>query len=555
MQPDFFRGEVEAGCKLLQVRVQPLGSDEQVDAAVGGRHREPGFGAERGLVLHAGLIRALHPHVGAGVRVTVDDLERAHDVSLRVDRRSGWLERLLHVGDRREHRVVHRDLFQGSPRQLCILGSDDGHRLAGVAYDVARQDGLVLDIEAERFLAGYVRRGQNGEDPGRRGGGGDVDRHDPGVRVGAAEGGPPEHAIAAQVAGVLELALHLGDAVDPAHRLTDPPFSTDLDAHWICTPPTPTLPRKGGGRCFKVTRWPSRTTGFPSTKRCFTGPELQNTRAATGSDSAPRWARSSTAKRATSARFPTSSEPMSSRPRQAAPPRVATRSAWRAVMAAGPFRALVVSKAWRVSASRLPLSFEAEPSTARPTATPASMSSRVGANPEPSRMFDVGHQATAVRVEAIRLISAGARCTQWASQTSGPRKSRSSRSSSGRRSKVWRQNSSSSSVSAMCVCSRTFRLRASATDSRISGSDTENGEQGPTAIRSIDPGAGSWNRWIASSVAERIRSTSSTTESGGRPPRDWPRSIDPRQGWKRKPRPAATSISASRRPVIPAGKT
>src|SRR5438067_5826437 len=376
MQPDFFRGEVEAGCKLLKVRVEPLGSDEQVDAAVRRRRGEPGFGAEGGLV---------------------------------------------------------------------------------------------------------------------------------------------QHAVAAQVAGVLELTLHLGDAVDPAYGLADPAFSTDLDAHWICTPPTPTLPRKGGGRCFKVTRWPSRTTGFPSTKRCRTGPELQNTSAATGSDSAPRWARSSMAKRAMSARFPTFMEPMSSRPRHAAPPRVATRRAWRAVMAAAPFRALVVSKAWRVSASRLPLSFEAEPSTARPTATPASMSSRAGANPEPSRIFDVGHQATAVRVEAMRLISAGARCTQWASQTSAPRNSRSSRSSSGRRLKVLRQYASSSSVSAMCVCSRTLRRRASAADSRISRSDTEKGEQGPTAIRSIDPGAGSWKRPMASAVAERIRSTHSTTESGGRP--------------------------------------
>ena len=42
----------------------------------------------------------------------------------------------------------------------------------------------------------------------------------------------------------------------------------------------------------------------------------------------------------------------------------------RAVIAAAPFRPLVVSKAWRTSANRLPLSFEAEPSTARPTATP-----------------------------------------------------------------------------------------------------------------------------------------------------------------------------------------
>ena len=85
MQPDFFRRQVEAGGKLLQVRVQPLGGDEQVDAAVRGRHRQPGFGTERGLVLHAGLVGALHPHIGASVRVAVNDLERADDVALRMD--------------------------------------------------------------------------------------------------------------------------------------------------------------------------------------------------------------------------------------------------------------------------------------------------------------------------------------------------------------------------------------------------------------------------------------------------------------------------------------
>src|ERR1700682_3251925 len=49
-------------------------------------------------------------------------------------------------------------------------------------------------------------------------------------------------------------------------------------------------------------------------------------------------------------------------------------------------------------------------------------------------------------------------------------------------------------------------------------------------------------------------SRSSTTRSGGRPPLDWPRSIDPRQGWNRRPSCSATSISASSRPVTPGGK-
>ena len=43
----------------------------------------------------------------------------------------------------------------------------------------------------------------------------------------------------------------------------------------------------------------------------------------------------------------------------------------------------------------------------------------------------------------------------------------------------------------MCVWSRTSWRRASAADSRISRCETEKGEQGPTAIRRIEPGAGS----------------------------------------------------------------
>ena len=45
--------QVEARRDLVAVHVQPLGGDEQVDAAVLGRHREPGLRAEEGLVLHA----------------------------------------------------------------------------------------------------------------------------------------------------------------------------------------------------------------------------------------------------------------------------------------------------------------------------------------------------------------------------------------------------------------------------------------------------------------------------------------------------------------------
>ena len=72
------------------------------------------------------------------------------------------------------------------------------------------------------------------------------------------------------------------------------------------------------------------------------------------------------------------------------------------------------------------------------------------------------------------------------------------------------------------MCRRTPRRRASSAASVISPRVTENGEQGASAIRTIAPGAGSWKRLIAASLAARIASRSSTTSSGGSPPSELP---------------------------------
>ena len=231
------------------------------------------------------------------------------------------------------------------------------------------------------------------------------------------------------------------------------------------------------------------------------------------------------------------------------------RSASRALIHLGPPRARATSIACRTSASICPASFDAEPSTASPTATPAARSSPAGAMPDPRRRLDVGHHATAVPVRATRWMSSLLRCTQWASQTSGPSHSRVSNSCSGRHPKIRWQYSSSSTVSAMCVCSRTPARLASAADSRISRGVTENGEHGATATRTMAPGRGSCHRRIASSVCVRMASVSSTIESGGSPPLLAPRSIEPRHGWKRIPICLATSTSASKIPPTPLGKT
>ena len=51
----------------------------------------------------------------------------------------------------------------------------------------------------------------------------------------------------------------------------------------------------------------------------------------------------------------------------------------------------------------------------------------------------------------------------------------------------------------MCVCSRTPRRRANSAVSAISSRVTLNGEHGASAIRSIEPGDGSWNSSSAAS--------------------------------------------------------
>ena len=84
-QPDLLRRQAERRADLLLVHVQPLGRDVQVDAAVAGRHRQPGLRPEERLVLHADLVVAGHDDVGArapGRRVRI--LQVPHQVAARV---------------------------------------------------------------------------------------------------------------------------------------------------------------------------------------------------------------------------------------------------------------------------------------------------------------------------------------------------------------------------------------------------------------------------------------------------------------------------------------
>ncbi len=60
----------------------------------------------------------------------------------------------------------------------------------------------------------------------------------------------------------------------------------------------------------------------------------------------------------------------------------------------------------------------AEPSTARPTFTPACRYFFTGAMPEASRMFELGQCATPHPARAKRAISPSLTWTAWANQTS-----------------------------------------------------------------------------------------------------------------------------------------
>ena len=62
--------------------MQPLGRDEQVDAAVLGRHREARLGPEERLVLHADLVDAGDHHLGGGRHEPAADAHMTDQVAL-----------------------------------------------------------------------------------------------------------------------------------------------------------------------------------------------------------------------------------------------------------------------------------------------------------------------------------------------------------------------------------------------------------------------------------------------------------------------------------------
>ena len=256
----------------------------------------------------------------------------------------------------------------------------------------------------------------------------------------------------------------------------------------------------------------------------------------------------------TSPTAPGASTPSSpSRPRHPAPPSVASSSAIRAVPAAAPLRSLASSIAWRASSHSDAESADDDPSTPRPTFTPAARRSTTGEMPDARMRLLDGQCAAPTPAAPSRPISAGSGITQWATHVRSVHQPVRSRYSIGRHPNVARLNSSSSAFSAKWVWSRTSSRSASSAVRTISASVTVNGEHGASAIRVIAPWARSWWRATASSQAARISSSSATTSSGGRPPSFCDSDIDPRVGWKRTPRSRAASISADSRSPAPCG--
>ena len=147
----------------------------------------------------------------------------------------------------------------------------------------------------------------------------------------------------------------------------------------------------------------------------------------------------------------------------------------------------------RASPIMCSMSLLADPSTPIPTFTPASSISRIGAIPDPSRMFDDGQCATPVPVSAIILISSEFTHTECAHHTSGPVHPTLSMYAAGRIPTRCIQKVSSSRVSATCVCSITpLYDRASLALCFNSSPVTENGEHGASATRSMEYRSGSW---------------------------------------------------------------
>ena len=325
------------------------------------------------------------------------------------------VERGLGVRDGFELLVVDADRGRGAARRLGVVGGHDRDRLSLVAHVLEGEHGLVGVLEAERLAARDVLVRQHCEDAGQGERAGEVKAAHARPRVRAAQRRAPEHPVGAQVAGVRELALDLGDAVAAQHALAD---ATARDRARCLAHAAPlTMSRRSRGDQLA-----SSTSGLPPTRSVSTGRGGPSTSAATGS-SMPACAEVVEPPQGDVGDLPGSSEPSSaSRPRQRAPSIVPSASACargerRAGRRAGARREQRLAQL--DAAARRPRSRRRRRRRARP-ARRRRRGRGTGAMPAPSRAFELGQCATPVPVSPKRPTSRSLRWTQWASQTSAP---------------------------------------------------------------------------------------------------------------------------------------
>ena len=212
-------GHGEAGGDLFAILVEPLGRDVQLDSVTTAiRHRQCRLETEKGLILHSDLVRALDLDLTDDCLVTRENPLVAEHVPEGMDRGSASVDATFGIGDRLEYLVGDFHRRQSSTAGLRMIGGDRQDRLSEIANDVAHsgEHRLVLHDQAVVRLAGHVVSGHDAFDARDLPGVGDVDVHESSVRVRAAQGRSPQHALGPHVAGEGEASLHLGGTVGTA---------------------------------------------------------------------------------------------------------------------------------------------------------------------------------------------------------------------------------------------------------------------------------------------------------------------------------------------------
>ena len=221
-EPHLLGRQAESEADLALVDVQPLGGDVQVDAAVLGRHGEPGLRAEEGLVLHADLEVQGDRRPGRSGSAPRRSLRCRTRLPGRCTAGASAVHRPARVGDGGQHLVVDDDPLRPRGER-----SPDGRRRRAPPAR-PRSGRTPRPAPAGRRARGRRRSprdvvgGEYGPHARHGRGVGDVDAPDARVRMRAAQRDAPRHLVVPQVAGVGELTGDLQRPVRPQRTVPDP---------------------------------------------------------------------------------------------------------------------------------------------------------------------------------------------------------------------------------------------------------------------------------------------------------------------------------------------